>query len=188
METACAGAGNTDKGLAAAESGGKRLGRPAALGESEVAELVKAYRDEGVAVKALAREYGIAPKTVRRVLDTAGAREVPDDLSELLDGDDQDADGGRDQEADADAVVVVDVPGLVAESLVDVADGAVRQALDAGQTIRRGQGYSVRVTAPLSLHLAMVEQPSTGLMGSPAGRKAHRIHSDRAAAARTPTA
>jgi DNA invertase Pin-like site-specific DNA recombinase len=171
---------NTKEGVAAAEAGGKRLGRPTALDEGEVVELVEAYR-EGTAVKALAREYGIAPKTVRRVLDTAGAREVPDDLSELLDGDDQDdvADDGQHQAVAADPVVVVDVPGLVAENLVDIADDAVRQALDAGQTIRRGQGYSVRVTAPVSVHVAMIEHSATALMQSPAGRKAHRIHSDR---------
>lgn len=71
----------------------------------------------------------------------AGAREVPYDLSALLDGDDQDdvADGGRDQAAAvADPVLVVDVPGLVAENLVDVADDSVREARDAGQ-IRRGR-------------------------------------------------
>lgn len=57
------------------------------------------------------------------MLDDAEARELPDDLSALFDGDGQD----------------------------DVADDAVRQALNAGQTIRwRGQGYSVRVTAPVS--------------------------------------
>ncbi|MGA5220896.1 recombinase family protein [Streptomyces cinereoruber] len=174
---------NTREGVAAAEAAGKRLGRPAALDEGEVVELVEAYR-EGTAVKALAREYGIAPKTVRRVLDTAGAREVPDDLSTLLDGDDQDDVADDGQAVATDPVVVVDVPGLVAENLVDVADDAVRQALDGGQTIRRGQGYSVRVTAPASVHVAMIEHSATALMQSPAGRKAHRIHSDRVTSAR----
>ncbi|MFD4764281.1 recombinase family protein [Streptomyces sp. NPDC058439] len=175
---------NTKEGVAAAAAAGKILGRPAALDEGEVVELVEAYR-EGAAVKALARQYDIAPKTVRRVLDAAGAREVPNDLSELLDDDDQDDVDDRQEQAAADPVVVVDVPGLVAEHLVDVADDAVRQALDGAQTIRRGQGYSVRVTAPLSVHVAMIEQSSTGLMQSPAGRKAHRIHSDRVTSVRT---
>ncbi|MGW3200129.1 recombinase family protein [Streptomyces sp. NPDC001118] len=177
---------NTKEGVAAAEAAGKTLGRPAALDEGEVVELVEAYR-EGAAVKALARQYDIAPKTVRRVLDAAGAREVPGDLSTLLVGDDQDdvADGGQHQAAAiADPVVVVDVPGLVAENLVNVANDAVRQALDAGQTIRRGQGYSVRVTAPVSVHVAMVEHSASELMQSPAGRKAHRIHSDRVTSVR----
>ncbi|WP_433860272.1 recombinase family protein [Streptomyces kronopolitis] len=174
---------NTREGVAAAEASGKTLGRPAALDEGEVVELVEAYR-EGAAVKALARQYDIAPKTVRRVLDAAGARDVPDDLSELLDGDGQDDVGGDVQAVAADPVAVVDVPGLVAENLADVADDAVRQALAAGQTIRRGQGYSVRVTAPASVHAAMIEHSATALMQSPAGRKAHRIHSDRVTSAR----
>ncbi|MFJ2589717.1 hypothetical protein [Streptomyces sp. NPDC087538] len=143
-------------------------------------------------MKALARQHGIAPKTVRRVLDAAGAREVPADLASLLDSDATTSrghdvtDGDQEQAADPDPVVGVDVPGLVAEHLVDVADDAVCQALDAGQTIRRGQGYSVRVTAPVSVHVAMVEHSAAGLMQSPAGRKAHRIHSDRVTATRTP--
>lgn len=174
---------NTREGVAAAEAAGKTLGRPAALDEGEVVELVEAYR-EGTAVKALARQYDIAPRTVRRVLDAAGARTVPDDLSELLDGGDQDDVADGQEQAPADAVVVVDVPGLVAEHLVDVADDAVRQALAAGQTIRRGQGYSVRVTAPVSVHVAMIEHSATALMQSPAGRKAHRIHSDRVTSVR----
>ncbi|MEV8103165.1 recombinase family protein [Streptomyces sp. NPDC088135] len=169
---------NTKEGVAAAEAAGKTLGRPAALGEGEVVELVEAFR-EGAAVKALARQYDIAPKTVRRVLDAAGARDVPDDLSSLLDGDDQDDVADGQEQAPADPVVVVDVPGLVAEHLVDVADDAVRQALAAGQTIRRGQGYSVRVTAPVSVHVAMIEHSAAALMQSPAGRKAHRIHESR---------
>lgn len=175
---------NTREGVAAAEAAGKTLGRPAALDAGEVVELVEAYR-EGAAVKALARQYGVDPRTVRRVLDDAGAREVPDDL--VVPGEEATTpaggpDGGREQAADP--VVAVDVPGLVAEHLVDVADEPVRQALAAGQTIRRGQGYSVRVTAPVSVHVAMVEHSATALTHSPAGRKAHRIHSDRVTSVR----
>ncbi|MGW4186245.1 recombinase family protein [Streptomyces albidoflavus] len=175
---------NTREGVAAAEVAGKTLGRPSALDAHQVVELVEAYR-EGAAVKALARQYGIDPKTVRRVLDDAGAREVPDDLSSLVDGEDQDDVADDGPAVAADPVAVVDVPGLVAENLVDVADDAVRQALAAGQTIRRGKGYSMRVTAPVSVHAAMIEHSATALMQSAAGRKAHRIHSDRVEAART---
>ncbi|GGU67334.1 recombinase family protein [Streptomyces lavendofoliae] len=180
---------NTVEGVAAAAAAGKTLGRPSALSEDQAADVVTAYR-EGVAVKALARQYGTSPKTIRRVLDDAGAREVPDDLALLLDGDattsrDHDVtDEDQEQAADPDPVVVVDVPGLVAEHLADVADDAVREALQNGQQIRRGQGYLVRATAPVSVHVAMIEHSATALMQSPAGRKAHRIHSDRVTAAR----
>ncbi|MER0450186.1 recombinase family protein [Streptomyces sp. Edi4] len=163
---------NTKDGVAAARAEGKVLGRPAAFGDRKAAEVVQAYRD-GTAVKALARLYNVDPKTIRRVLDAAQARTLTaEELDTFTPADPQ-------AQAPADPVVVVDVPGLVAENLVDIADDAVRQALDAGQTIRRGQGYSVRVTAPVSVHVAMVEHSATALMQSPAGRKAHRIHSDR---------
>lgn len=173
---------NTREGVAAAEASGKQLGRPAALDEDQAAAVVTAYR-EGAAVKALARQYGTSPKTIRRVLDDAKARTVPDDLSVRLDDDAMTSRGhdvtSGDQAADTDPVVVVDVPGLVAEHLVDVADDAVREALQNGQTIRRGQGYSKRVSAPVSVHAAMVEHSAPALMASPAGRKAHRLHSNR---------
>lgn len=182
---------NTKEGVAAAEAAGKVLGRPAALGEEQAAAVVQAYR-QGAAVKALARQYGTSPKTIRRVLDNAGAREIPDNLAVLPDDDatasqpGDAAEAGQDQAADPDPVVVVDVPGLVAEHLADVSDDAVRQALQKGQTIRRGQGYSVRITAPISVHAAMIEHSATALMQSPAGRKAHRIHSDRVLARKIP--
>ena len=173
---------NTKEGVAAAEAAGKTLGRPAALTEDQVDQVVEAYR-EGAAVKALARQFAIAPKTVRRALDTAGAREVPDDLAALLDREDQ-GDTADEPAVAADPVVAVDVPGLVAQYLADVADEPVRQVLAAGQTIRRGQGHSLRITAPLSVHTAMIERSASALMQSPAGRKAHRIHSDRVTSAR----
>jgi putative DNA-invertase from lambdoid prophage Rac len=175
---------NTKEGVAAAEASGKQLGRPTALDEDQAAAVVQAYR-EGTAVKALARQYATSPKTIRRVLDDAGAREVPNDLAALLDGDATTSrrhdvtNEDQEQAADSHPVAVVDVPGLVAEHLADVADDAVREALQNGQTIRRGQGYSVRVTAPVSVHTAMIEHSATALMQSPAGRKAHRIHSER---------
>ncbi|MFF9868068.1 recombinase family protein [Streptomyces sp. NPDC013953] len=133
---------NTKEGVTAAEAAGKVLGRPPALDEDQAAAAVTAYR-EGAAVKALARQYGTSPKTIRRVLDEAGAREVPADLGVLL-GDDVttsrrhgDTDEAQEQVPEADPVVVVDVPGLVAEHLAAVADDTVRRAL---QTARRSAG------------------------------------------------
>ncbi|MFJ8982900.1 recombinase family protein [Streptomyces sp. NPDC102282] len=175
---------NTREGVAAAAASGKTLGRPTALTEDQAADVVTAYTEQGTAVKALARQYGTSPKTIRRILDDAGARADPKDL-----GTDDDATGPvaavDDQEqAAVDPTVMVDVPGLVSEHLQGTGAETIRRALEEGQTIRRGQGYSVRVSAPLSVHVAMIEQSSTGLMQSPAGRKAHRIHSDRVTSVR----
>lgn len=165
---------NTKEGVAAASAGGKTLGRPAALTEDQMADVVQAYR-EGAPVKGLARQYGTSPRTIRRVLDAADARAVPGDLAELLE-----EPGREDQEqVPADPTVTLDVPGLLAEHLHDTPDTAIREALQNGQTIRRGQGYSVRVTATLSLHQTALQQCADLADTSPAGRKAHRIYTDR---------
>ncbi|MFF4902536.1 recombinase family protein [Streptomyces sp. NPDC001068] len=174
---------NTVEGVAAARAAGKTIGRPTALSEDQAAKVVAAYK-KGAAVKALARQYGTSPKTIRRVLDDAGVREVPEDLSALLD--DQGQDGVTDDEtAAADPVVVIDVPGLVAEQLRVVDDDSIRIALAAGQTVRRGQGYSLRVAAPLGVHQAALAACAALAAdgASPAGRKAYRVYADRVEAA-----
>ncbi|MGI5158753.1 hypothetical protein [Microbispora sp. CA-102843] len=66
---------NTREGVAAAEAAGKTLGRPNALDPSTATAIMAAYR-QGAAVKALARQHRVAPKTIRRVLDAVGAREL----------------------------------------------------------------------------------------------------------------
>ncbi|MEU9800811.1 recombinase family protein [Streptomyces sp. NPDC051000] len=169
---------NTKEGVAAAEAAGKTLGRPAAFDDDQAANVIEAYA-KGTAVKALARQYGVAPKTIRRVLDAAGARDVGDVLEEL-DGVPADA---RDQEQAPEQPHAIDVPGLLAEHLkaTDVAE--ICEALRGGRTIRRGQGYSVRVTAPHAFHQAVLEQcAALADDGSaPAGRKAYRTYADRIA-------
>ncbi|MEW1551340.1 recombinase family protein [Streptomyces tsukubensis] len=174
---------NTKEGVASAEASGKVLGRPAAFDEDTAAAVVKAYKKEGTAVKALARQHGVDPKTIRRVLDAVQARDVPDDLGVLL-GDLDDAQAPEPAAA-ADPVVSIDVPGLVAEHLETTADTAVRDAVHGGRTIRRGQGYLLRVAAPLSVHRAALEACAALAAdgASPAGRKAYRVYADRVEAA-----
>jgi hypothetical protein len=70
---------NTREGVAAAEAVGKTLGRPTALDPRTATAIVAPYR-QGAAVKALARQHQVAPKTIRRVLDAAGARDLPGPL------------------------------------------------------------------------------------------------------------
>ncbi|MFI9352502.1 recombinase family protein [Streptomyces lydicus] len=169
---------NTKEGVAAAAAAGKVLGRPAALDEDQADEMVDAYR-EGAAVKALARRYGVAPRTIRRVLDAVGARDLPTDPVPL--NDTPAADPPLPQPA---AAVVLDLPGLLADHLRQTGDAAVHDALQAGRIIRRGQGHSVRIAAPLVLHQAALKQ-CAALMGdgsASAGRKAYRAYADRIAA------
>lgn len=167
---------NTKEGVAAAEAAGKTLGRPAALNEDKAADVVDAYV-KGAAVKALARQYGVAPKTIRRVLDAAGARDVPEELDDV-------AADVEDSEQAPDQPHTIDVPGLLADHLQGTRDTAVHEALHSGRTIRRGQGYSVRVTAALTLHQAALKQCAAlaGDGSTPARRKAYRAYADRIAA------
>ncbi|GAA5065188.1 hypothetical protein GCM10023259_057270 [Thermocatellispora tengchongensis] len=66
----------------------------------------------------------------------------------------------------SDPDATLDLPGLLADHLRTTGDETVRQALASGQTIRRGHGYSVRITAPLTLHRVALEQ-SAALAGRP---------------------
>ncbi|MHC3456169.1 recombinase family protein [Streptomyces prasinus] len=174
---------NTRDGVAAARAEGKTLGRPARLNQKQVDDIANAFEFDGVAVKALARQYDVDPKVIRRSLDSAGVRKGPAAGDELPENPSQTRESQQ-QTAAADPIAVVDIPGLVAEHLADVADDAVREALQNGRTIRRGQGYLVRTAAPVSVHAAMVEHSAPVLMASPAGRKAHRLHSNRVTSAR----
>ncbi|MET7550811.1 helix-turn-helix domain-containing protein [Streptomyces sp. NPDC005500] len=148
-------------------------GRPAALDEDKAADVVDAYA-KGAAVRALAGQYDVAPKTIRRVLDAAGARDV-------LEEPDCVAAGVEDQEQSH----AIDVPGLLAEHLKDTDVAAIQETLRSGRTIRPGQGYSVRVTAPLALHQTTLMQCAALASdeSGPAVRKAYCTYADRIAAA-----
>ncbi|WP_440072235.1 recombinase family protein [Streptosporangium sp. OZ121] len=171
---------NTREGVAAAEAAGKTLGRPSALDQAQAAKVVKAF-GEGAAIKALARRHQVAPKTIRRILDAVGVRDLPGQLDVLP----AEADQQQHRQSKPDPEITLDLPGLLADYLRTAGDDAVHQAIAAGQTIRRGQGYSVRVTAPLTLHRAALQQ-SAALAKQAAGsaaRKAHRTYTTRVTSA-----
>jgi putative DNA-invertase from lambdoid prophage Rac len=136
---------------------------------------VEAYRS-GTAIKALARQHHVAPKTIRRILDSARARELSDQLDTLpATGEPAHAPTQPDPE------VTLDLPGLLADHLNAAGDDTVRQGLAAARTIRRGQGHSGRLTAPLTLHRAALHQSATLAApgAGPAERKAHRVYATR---------
>lgn len=178
---------NTKEGVAAAESTGKTLGRPAALTDAQAVQVVQAYR-KGAAIKALARAYRVSPKTIRRVLNAAHARDAA--AGSLPAADTEAGDLRQAPDPEPGQPHMIDVPGLLAEHLKDTPDTAIREALRAGRTIRRGQGHSVRITAPLALHQAVLDQCAalTGSGAVPAGRKAYRTYADRITAARVTAA
>jgi putative DNA-invertase from lambdoid prophage Rac len=143
---------NTREGVAAAAAAGKVLGRPAALDDDQVTELVKAYR-KGAAVKALARQYGVDPKVVRRVLDSAGARQIPGDLDVLLldNGDVDIEDQDQDQEqAPVDPPVAVDVPlhRLRHSALTHDAEGGISTPMVLARSRHASVRYLERYARP----------------------------------------
>lgn len=81
--------------------------------------------------------------------------------------------------------VTLDMPGKVADFLRAVElEPAERAALDHGVTVRRGQGYTLRVSAIPSVHCGLLArcQPLDGAQGAPvvpAQRKARREYENR---------
>ncbi|WP_063719874.1 hypothetical protein [Nocardia takedensis] len=77
----------------------------------------------------------------------------------------------------------IEMPGKIAHHLTDrtVALGeAERHALRDGREIRRGQGYSLHVTAPPHVHQALLAAADRlAHSAAAADRKAYRIYRDR---------
>lgn len=81
--------------------------------------------------------------------------------------------------------VTLDMPGKVADSLrATELEPTERAALDQGVTVRRGQGYTLRVSAVPAVHRQLLArcQPLDGgqeLPAVPAQRKARRKYENR---------
>ncbi|MFC5801665.1 hypothetical protein [Streptomyces formicae] len=131
-------------------------------------------------MRALARQYSVASRTMRWVLDAAGARDVGDVLEEL-DGVAADV---EEEVAAPEELHAIDVPGLLAEHFKAVKVAKISEALRGGRSIRRGRGYSVRITALLALRQATLKQCAARADdgSAPAGRKVYRRYADRIAA------
>ncbi|MFJ9023085.1 recombinase family protein [Streptomyces sp. NPDC102259] len=158
----------TYDGLRAAEAKGNKGGRRPALAGGAVADVRAAYL-ESHSIAALARDHDVSRGAIR----TAVADLLPDHIA-------------IEEEGPAPELpVTLDMPGKVADFLRTAElDATERAVLDQGVTVRRGQGYTLRVTAAPSVHrqfLARCQPLDGGHGGSaiPAQRKARREYENR---------
>ncbi|MET8795382.1 hypothetical protein ABZV91_02815 [Nocardia sp. NPDC004568] len=138
--------------------------RPGHLIEDQVRQ---EYRD-GASIAALARRHRVSRVAIRTA------------LADLLPGRPEQPGRTGDEKAPP---VRVEMPGKVARHLIghiaDLGD-LESQALRQGREVRRGQGYSLHVTAPADVHQALPAAAETVGESAPAAdRKASRISRDR---------
>lgn len=159
----------TYDGLRAAEAKGSKGGRRPAITAAKTDAVRTAYL-EGRSIAALAREHGVSRGAVR----TAVADLMPEHTA-----------GGHEDAPAPELPVTLDMPGKVADFLrAAELDEAERTALNHGVTVRRGQGYTLRVNAVPAVHRQLLAhcQPLDGGQGVPAvpaQRKARREYENR---------
>ncbi|MFJ8692634.1 serine integrase family protein [Streptomyces roseolilacinus] len=158
----------TYDGLRAAEAKGNKAGRHPAVPADKTDAVRTAYL-EGRSIAALARDHDVSRGAIR----TAVADLLPEHTA---------ADPGAPA---PELPVTLDMPGKVADFLraADL-DDAERAALDQGQAVRRGPGYTLRVTAVPAAHRQLLDRcrPLDGAQGAPgipAQRKARREYENR---------
>ncbi|MEU3352833.1 recombinase family protein [Streptomyces sp. NPDC037389] len=147
----------TYDGLRAAEAKGNKGGRRPAVPADKTDAVRTAYL-EGRSIAALARDHDVSRGAIR----TAVADLLPEHTA---------ADPGT---LAPELPVVLDMAGKVADFLRTAElDDAERATLDQGITVRRGQGYTLRVTAVPTVHRQLLDrcQPLTGTASVPAQRK-----------------
>ncbi|MFE6086029.1 recombinase family protein [Streptomyces virginiae] len=162
----------TYDGLRAAEAKGKKGGRRPAVPAAKTDDVRTAYL-EGRSIAALARDHGVSRGAIR----TAVADLLPDHAAV-----------GQETVPAPELPITLDMPGKVADFLRAAGLGpAERAALDQGVTVRRGQGYTLRVSAIPTVHRGLLArcQPldgSQGVPAVPAQRKARREYENRVSA------
>ncbi|MGW9136196.1 recombinase family protein [Streptomyces sp. NPDC055681] len=158
----------TYDGLRAAEAKGNKGGRRPAVVAGKVDGVRTAYL-EGRSIAALARDHDVSRGAIR----TAIANLMPEYTAAAPDA------------PAPELPVVLDMPGKVADFLrTTELEPTERATLDQGVTVRRGQGYTLRVTAVPAIHRRLLElcQPLDGTPGTsavPAQRKARREYENR---------
>ncbi|MFI6285634.1 recombinase family protein [Streptomyces sp. NPDC051018] len=155
----------TYDGLRAAEAKGNKGGRRPVVTAAKAAAVRAAYLG-GQSIAALARDHHVSRGAIR----TAIADLLP-------------AHTAVDQDVPAPELpVVLDMPGKVADFLRAAELGDTeRAALDQGQPVRRGTGYTLRVTAVPAVHRQLLDrcQVLDGAGAIPAQRKARREYENR---------
>ncbi|WP_406500105.1 recombinase family protein [Streptomyces sp. NBC_00846] len=163
----------TYDGLRAAEAKGNKGGRRPVVTAAKAAAVRAGYLG-GQSIAGLARDHHVSRGAIR----TAVADLMPEHTV-------------VDQDAPAPELpVVLDMPGKVADFLrAAELEPAERAALDQGVTVRRGQGYTLRVPAAPSVHRQLLGrcQPLDALSANPAQRKARREYANRVNALGTET-
>ncbi|MFJ2893547.1 recombinase family protein [Streptomyces sp. NPDC087218] len=140
-----------------------RAAKAAAAPADKTADVRTAYL-EGRSIAALARDHGVSRGAIR----TAVADLLPDHT---------DSEEGPPV---LELPVTLDMPGKVADYLrTTELEPAERAALDQGMTVRRGQGYTLRVSAVPAVHRQLLARCQSlgggqGLPAVPAQRKARR--------------
>ncbi|MFE9171245.1 resolvase [Streptomyces kebangsaanensis] len=155
----------TYDGLRAAEAKGSKGGRRPAVAADKTDAVRTAYL-EGRSIAGLSREHGVSRGAIR----TAVADLMPDHTATTEDA------------PAPELPVALDMPGKVADFLrASDLEPAERAALDQGVVVRRGQGYTLRVTAIPAAHRRLLAlcQPLDGTASVPAQRKARREYENR---------
>ncbi|MEU5540391.1 recombinase family protein [Streptomyces sp. NPDC020362] len=155
----------TYDGLRAAEAEGNKGGRRPTIPAAKTDTVRTAYL-EGRSIADLARDHDVSRGAIR----TAVADLLPEYTV---------ADPGTPA---PELPVVLDMPGKVADFLRNTdLEPAERAVLDQGVTVRRGQGYTLRVTAVLAVHRRLLDlcQLLDGTAALPAQRKARREYANR---------
>ncbi|MEU5688285.1 hypothetical protein [Streptomyces venezuelae] len=166
----------TYDGLRAAEAKGSKGGRPPAAPTDKTDDVRIAYL-EGRSIATLAREHDVSRGAIR----TAVADLLPEYTTD-----------SQENVPASELPVTLDMPGKVADFLrAAELEPAERAALDQGVTVRRGQGYTLRVSTTPAVHRQFLArcQPLDGAQGTPAvpaQRKARCEYENRVTTLGTP--
>ncbi|WP_331732129.1 recombinase family protein [Streptomyces sp. NBC_00989] len=155
----------TYDGLRAADAKGSKGGRRPAIMDAR-ATAVRAAFLGGRSIAGLARDHHVSRGAIR----TAVADLMPEHTA------------GHEDTPAPELPVTLDMPGKVGDFLraTDL-EPAERAAIDQGVTVRRGQGYTLRITAVPAVHRQILDrcQSLDGTAAVPAQRKARREYENR---------